>query len=117
MRKMTLIQRFSILCLITLVFIGIAFGRKVTTILEEDMLSRTKQIVAIFISDVVKKELTGVDLVSPKVGVRYAEFSKIVAGLSLGQNIERVKIWNKDQIIVWSDENDWLDNNSRIMMS
>lgn len=103
MRKMTLIQRFSLLCLVALVLFGIVFGWIVTTSLEHNMLMRSNQITVSIILEEVRNEFVADDLITPKIGSDYDAFTKRVKHLSFGPNIERIKIWNKDKVVVWSD--------------
>ena len=104
MRKLTLIQRFSILCIIALIFFGAVFGWIITKALEHAMLERSKQLIANTVSEEVKKEFAGSELFTPKAGSDYQDLSAKIKHLTFGPNIERIKIWNKDQIVVWSDD-------------
>ena len=104
MRKITLIQKFSILCLAVLVLFGIVFGWIITTSLEHNLLDRSKKVTAIIVSEEVQKELADTDLITPKMGSEFDAFAERVKHLSLGPDIVRIKIWNKGQVVVWSDE-------------
>lgn len=104
MRKITLIQKFSILCLAVLVLFGIVSGWIITTSLEHNLLERSKKVTASIVSQEVQHEFTAVDLITPKVGSEFDAFAERVKHLRLGPDIIRIKIWNKDQVIVWSDE-------------
>lgn len=103
MRNLTLFQKFSLLCVISFVLFGAILGRVITVFLEENMLLRSKQITAEFVREEIKKELTMDDITVPKLGSSYDKFSKMVSHLNLGPSIKRVKIWNSDRTIVWSD--------------
>src|SRR4030042_2035411 len=104
MRKITLIQKFSLLCLAVLVLFGIVFGWIITTSLEHNILDRSKKVTAIIVSEEVQKELADTDLITPKMGSEFDAFAERVKHLSLGPDIVRIKIWNKGQVVVWSDE-------------
>lgn len=104
MRKITLIQKFSILCLAVLVLFGIVFGWIITTSLEHNILDRSKKVTAIIVSEEVQKELADTDLITPKMGSEFDAFAERVKHLSLGPDIVRIKVWNKGQVVVWSDE-------------
>lgn len=104
MRKITLIQKFSILCLAVLVLFGIVSGWIITTSLEHNLLERSKKVTASIVSQEVQHEFTAVDLITPKGGSEFDAFAERVKHLRLGPDIIRIKIWNKDQVIVWSDE-------------
>jgi len=104
MRKITLIQKFSLLCLVVLVLFGIVSGWIITTSLECNILDRSKKVTASIVSQGVQHEFTAVDLITPKVGSEFDAFAERVKHLSLGPDIVRIKVWNKGQVVVWSDE-------------
>ena len=116
MQKLTLIQRFSILCIIALIFFGVVFGWIITKALENAMLERSKQGTASIVSEEVWKEFASADFITTKIRLDYKNFSAKMKHLSFGPNIERVKVWNKDGMVVWSDDKRlvgqrFLDNN------
>lgn len=104
MRNVTLIQRFALVSLIALTFFGVGFGSVITISLEQNLLTRTKLLIAGNVSEEMKKELQNADLVTPKFGSDYHAFSKRLQHLSVGPNVERIKLWNKDRVVVWSDD-------------
>lgn len=104
MRKITLIQKFSLLCLAVLVLFGIVFGWIITNSLECNILDRSKKVTAIIVSEEVQKELADTDLITPKMGSEFDAFAERVKHLSLGPDTLRIKVWNKGQVVVWSDE-------------
>ncbi len=105
MKKLTLIQKFSLLCVIMLVLFGVTLGWIVTTSLERNMFLRSKQITAQFVRDEIESEFALAELTTPKLGSDYDDFSEKVSHINLGPQVERIKIWNTDQVVVWSDEN------------
>jgi PAS domain S-box-containing protein len=104
MPKMTLIQRFSFLCFIALVFFGVGFGWISSTIMERKFLMRSKQTTANIVSGNVREHFKSNDFRSPKIGSDYDNFFEKMRHISLGPNIERIKIWNKEKYVVWSDD-------------
>jgi hypothetical protein len=104
MRKITVIQQFSLLCFGSLVFFAIAFGWIIASSLERNMLMRSQKAMADIVSEEVLKTFAGVDLITPKINSDFDVFAEKVKHLSLGPDIERIKIWNKDRVVVWSDE-------------
>jgi hypothetical protein len=105
MKKLTLIQRFSLLCVIMLVLFGVTLGWIVTTSLERNMLLRSKQITAQLVHNEIESEFAMAELTTPKLGSDYDDFSEKVNHINLGPQVKRIKIWNTDQVVVWSDEN------------
>lgn len=101
---MTLLQRFSFLCLVALILFGIAFGWLITLSLEYNMLKRSKKITASLVSEEVRKEFGDADLITPKMGSDFDLFSEKVKHLSFGPDIERIKVWNKDHVVIWADD-------------
>ncbi len=80
------------------------------------MFERSKQETASIVSEEVWKEFVSADLITTKVRLDYKDFSVKMKHLSFGPNAERVKVWNKDGIVLWSDEKRlvgqrFLDNN------
>ncbi len=104
MKRLTLVQRFSLLCLGTLVCFGVGFGWVVTSVLEHNMVARSEQLTASFVIDEVKKEFSEDDFTVPKSNSNYDAFSETVQHINFGPGVIRIKIWNKDHTVVWSDE-------------
>ncbi|MEE8470023.1 MAG: hypothetical protein V3S51_01695, partial [Dehalococcoidia bacterium] len=104
MRRITLVQRFSILCLVALTLLALASGWITSASMERNMLSRSELLLASIVSEEVEKEFEAGDLITPKVGSDYERFSEEMGHLTFGPNVVRIKIWNKDQVVVWSDE-------------
>lgn len=100
---MTLLQRFSILSLLSLTLVSMALGWIITNNLEQDLLFSAKLLTAQIVAEEVVKEFDLNELVSPKT-TDYDTFSKKLHHLTLGPNIIRIKIWNKDRVVVWSDD-------------
>jgi PAS domain S-box-containing protein len=104
MRKMTVTQQFSLLCFVSLVIFAIALGSIIGSSLEHNMLIRSQKTVASIVSEEVRKTFVGVNLITPKISSDFDVFAEKVKHLSLGPDIERIKFYNKDRVVVWSDE-------------
>lgn len=114
MRNLTLLQRFSILSLISLLLVNISLGWIMTYNIEQDALLRSKELTAKIVSEEVGKEFSIAELVTPKI-TNYDEFSKRLKHLTFVPDVVRIKLWNKDMVVVWSDDrrlvgNIFLDN-------
>lgn len=103
MERLTLLQRFSILSLISLVLVSIALGWVITYILEQDTLLISKELTAKIVSEEVGKNFSIEEITTPTIG-SYENFSKKINSLTLGPDILRLKVWNKDMVVVWSDD-------------
>ena len=104
MGKLSLLQRFGLLCLLALIVFAFIFGAIVTSLLENDSLERSKQLTAALISKEVNNELLPGELTAPETGHALKAFSKKIRHLSLPPDVERIKIWNSEKIVVWSDD-------------
>lgn len=103
MRKVSLIRNFSLICLAVLVVFCFIFGEIITNDLERNMLTRAEQLTARFVSDEVKHEFLSTDFMLRKNIADYNNLAEKIRHLTLTQGIERIKIWNKDEIVVWAD--------------
>ncbi|MEK7850999.1 MAG: hypothetical protein AAB275_03875 [Deltaproteobacteria bacterium] len=103
MKNITLLQRFSTLSLLSLVFVSISLGWVMTYNLEQDVLSRSKEMTAAIISEEAGKEFSIEELTVPKIN-NYDEFSEKLKYLTFGPDILRMKLWNKEMVVVWSDD-------------
>ncbi|MEW6109003.1 MAG: ATP-binding protein [Nitrospirota bacterium] len=104
MKELTLVQRFSLISLIAMIIAGTVIGWFITRSLENNIVMRTKELSAEFISGELSKELPVLDLSIPKKEQDYNSFSQIAKHLTLGAHIVQIKIWNRDKVVVWSTE-------------
>jgi len=100
---MTLLQRFSILSILSLTLVSVALGWIITYNLEQDLLLRAKLLTAQVVAEEVGKEFDLSELVIPKTK-DYDAFTKKLHHLTFGPSIIRIKVWNKDRVVVWSDD-------------
>jgi PAS domain S-box-containing protein len=98
------VQRFSLLCLAALVSVGILFGWRVTAAFEANMLARAKELTAGFVADEVLTAFGAAELLTPKTGEQYAPFTFRMHNRSFGPRIRRIKIWNREHVVVWADD-------------
>ena len=103
MKQLSLLQRFSILSLVSLVAVNLVLGWTITTALYTHALEGAKALTAKIVLSETRNEFTPEELVAPKLA-DYEEFSRKVAHLTFGPNIVRVKIWNRDRVVIWSDD-------------
>lgn len=100
----TPLQRFSLITLGGLVLFGLLFGLLVTRSIEQNMLERSRQLSAEYISKVVVSEFTLAELRDPRYGADYAAFARKIGRVVLGPQVVRAKFWNSERRIVWSDD-------------
>src|SRR3990172_977470 len=103
-KRLTLLQKYILLCLAALVSFGIILGLVVTATLEQDMVTRAKQTTASIVLSEVLNEFPSPDPWEPKTGPDYDVFTAKANHLTFGPDVMRIKIWNKDKFVVWSDD-------------
>lgn len=101
MRKLSLVQQFSLILFVTLLFVSIFFGKLLTVAMKKDMLNRSNEIIADFVKQEVE-EFIELEMFTSKNAVDdYEKLSRQVAQLNLGSDVNEVKIWNRDRTVVW----------------
>ena len=103
MSKLSLIQRFSLLCFLSLALFGFVLGWSVTSSMERDMLNKAVEETADVVSQNVIKHFKRSEIVTPKKGKQYDLFKERVDHLSLPPTIFETKFWNEDSVVVWCD--------------
>ncbi|MBI5100447.1 MAG: PAS domain S-box protein [Nitrospirae bacterium] len=103
---MTLLQKFSLICLAAFLAFGLSLGFIITNSLEHFMIEESKQTTAALVSEAVSREFTPDDFLSAKTADAYDLFSRRVKRLTLGRNVERIKIWGADSTVLWADSRD-----------
>jgi PAS domain S-box-containing protein len=104
MRQFSLIKKFSILLFVALSVFGFVLGNIITSAMKQNMLDRSNEVAANFLTYEIKNKLNIEELSTPKTGKEYEEFSKHISGFNLGPDVMRIKIWNRDFTIVWSSD-------------
>ena len=103
MKSLSLLQRFSILSLISLLVASVILGLTITYILQQHALESAKNLTAQIVLSESIKEFTAEELSVPRVE-DYEAFSQKIKHLTFGPHIVRVKIWSKDRVVIWSDD-------------
>jgi signal transduction histidine kinase len=104
MKNLSLIQRFSIASFFAMILVGLAFGYLINGIIKKDMFRHSVKEAKSIIYENVIKHFTPSDLQIPKSGLDYDEFSELIHHLSLGPYINKIKVWNKDMVVVWFND-------------
>ncbi len=100
----TPLRRFSLISLCALVLFGLLFGLLVTSSIEQNMLERSRQLSAEYISKVITTEFSPIELSTPQYGNDYKIFKGKIERIVLGPQVVRAKFWNRERQIVWSDD-------------
>lgn len=102
--SLTPLQHFSLITLCAFVLFGLLFGLLVTRSIEQNMLERSRQLSAEYISKVVTSEFSPEELSTPRYGADYTAFANKIGRVVLGPQVVRAKFWNSRRQIVWSDD-------------
>jgi PAS domain S-box-containing protein len=103
MPPITLFKQFSIILFAVLLLVGVLFGRMVTTSLEKNMVNRSKQITAHFIAQNVSHSFLPGELSAPKYDEEYLLLASRIKSMTIGNDVERIKVWNTEMQVTWSD--------------
>jgi putative nucleotidyltransferase with HDIG domain/PAS domain S-box-containing protein len=106
MKNLNLIQRFSLISLIAIVIFAVAFGKILGNAMEQNMLNRAIKESSDIVYHNAIKHFEKDELLEPKLGDDYDDFFEEIEHLSLGPDIESVEIWNRNMIVVWSNDRD-----------
>jgi signal transduction histidine kinase len=101
--KFTLLSRFSILSLVLMVAIGALLGYTVTHYFEMQALTQQQNAVRDIVPPVIGDRITDKVLTQGASGSDYNGIESALANLG-GSGLVRVKIWNRDGMIVYSDQ-------------
>ena len=104
MKQLSLLQRFSALSFAIFLLLGVALGWVITSSFETNSLEHAKLLTAEFIRREAPQNFKGFDLTAPMEGPSYEKFAEESDHLKFSPDIQRVKVWNRDMVVVWSDE-------------
>ncbi|MBF0327837.1 MAG: PAS domain S-box protein [Nitrospirae bacterium] len=103
MRKLTLVEGFSLICFVAMVLFCFILGSVMTKTMERDQLDRAKKLTATIVAALIKDEFKPEEIAEPMVGDAYEKISKRIRHLYFGPDVIRLKIWNRESVVVWSD--------------
>jgi PAS domain S-box-containing protein len=106
MGKINLIRRYSIISLLAMIVFGFAFGHLLSRSMEQIMFRNAIHDMSDIVNQNIVKHFKSDELIEPKKGSKHKKFSHRMDHLSLNKNIKKVKIWNRDMQIVWSENKD-----------
>jgi PAS domain S-box-containing protein len=104
MKNITLLQRFSIVALMVMIAVALAFGHLVNHILETVIVKNTVRNTHEIVQSNIVKHYRPEELRAPMTGEEYEIFFEEIKHLSLGLDIQKIKIWNRDMVVVWSND-------------
>ena len=101
---MSLLTRFTLISFLVTVLIASALAWRLESVLERDALSGVAQNAADQAANVLNGSLSAKDLETALPEDRYDEIDALIHNTLLSANIVRVKIWNLDGLLVYSDD-------------
>jgi PAS domain S-box-containing protein len=104
MKNITLLQRFSIVALIVMIAVALAFGYLVNHILEKGMIEHMVRNTHVLVQSNIVKHYSPEELLVPMTGEEHEIFLEEIKHLSLGLDIQTIKVWNRDMVVVWSND-------------
>lgn len=101
---MTLLRKFALLSLVVTLLIGILLGAILERQIEAGWLDQAATDTAEHVHHLVTPFLREDDFKTPLSPERYLQLDRYVNEKVLSQQVVRVKVWNKEAVIVYSDE-------------
>src|SRR5215211_4671755 len=100
---MSLLARFTLVSFLVTLLIALGLAWRLESVLERDALSAVAQSAADQAANILSRNLTAADLAAPLSEERYQKVDALVHDTLLTANIVRIKIWNLDGLLVYSD--------------
>jgi len=101
---MSLLARFTLISFLVTLLIAAGLAWRLEFVLERDALSAVAQNTADQATNILNKSLTVADLTTAFKGERYEEIDALIHNTLLSANVVRIKIWNLDGLLVYSDD-------------
>lgn len=101
MKNLSLLQRFSIYCFISLLAFGFVLGSVINTSMERNMRTRALDNTADVVSQNVVKHFKAEDLLKPLSGADLESFGEEVEHFSIATGIKKLKFWGPGATVIW----------------
>ncbi len=102
--RLSLLARFTLISFLVTFLIALGLGWQLELVLERDALSGVAQNTADQATNILNKNLTAADLKTAFQGGRYDEIDALIHNTLINADIVRIKIWNRDGLLVYSDD-------------
>jgi putative nucleotidyltransferase with HDIG domain len=102
--SMSLLARFTVASFIITLLIAIGLVWQLEYALERDAFDAVAENTSHQAANVLGRNLTAADLDAPLSGARYDEVHALIHSTLLSVDIVRIKIWNRDGLLVYSDD-------------
>jgi response regulator RpfG family c-di-GMP phosphodiesterase len=100
----SLLARFTLISSLVTLLIALGLAWRLELVLEGDILSAVAQSAADQASNSLSRNLTAADLQAPLLEERYQEVDTLIHDTLLTADIVRIKLWNLDGLLVYSDD-------------
>ncbi|MBC8555102.1 MAG: PAS domain-containing protein, partial [Candidatus Brocadiales bacterium] len=107
-KEMSLVKSFSIMFFILFVIGASTFAYLISHLLQQDMLEHSIHNVKNMVHSSFSNHYTSADFLAPKSGDEYERMKESMSHLSLDPNISKLKIWNTDMVLIWSDNKKYI---------
>src|SRR5215217_9131886 len=101
---LSLLARFTLVSLFITLLIATGLAWRLELALERDALSAVAENTADQARHILSKNLTAADLETALGGQRYEQIDTLIHDTLLSTDIVRIKIWNRDGMLVYSDD-------------
>ena len=102
--EMSLLTRFTLISLLVILLTASGLAWRLELALERDALLAAAQNTADQAANILNRNLTAKDLETAFPEERYHEIDALIHNTLLSANIVRIKIWNRDGLLVYSDD-------------
>src|SRR5690349_6576462 len=101
---MSLLARFTLVSFLVTLLIAAGLAWRLELVLERDALSAVVQNTADQAANILNENLTATDLQAALPTHRYQEVDTLIHDTLLSSDIVRIKIWNRDGLLIYSDD-------------
>src|SRR5215207_7963945 len=102
--RLSLLARFTLVSFFITLLIAMGLAWRLELALERDALSAVAENTADQAANILSRNLTVADLETALHGERYEEIDTLIHNTLLSADIVRIKIWNREGLLVYSDD-------------
>jgi signal transduction histidine kinase len=103
MKRITLLLQFSIISLVLMIGIGLILGFDLTNYFQQAAINQQRDAIRDLVPPIIGDHITDDVLANGAHGAGYKEIELALGSLG-GTGLVRVKIWNRDGTVVYSDD-------------
>ena len=103
---LSLLARFTLVSFFITLLVAAGLARRLEVTLKNDALSAVAENTAHQAASILNRNLTAADLETALEGERYEQVDTLIHNTLLSADIVRIKIWNRDGLMVYADDRD-----------